>query len=107
MSAIIQGLRTVYKLHGHTTAWSISRDGVAQGNPLIENRDISLLRRAHRVHLAKVGALTLKARPITAAIVCDLAAKFWEDGDALYSLLHAILLTGLNLGLRYDEISKL
>lgn len=49
----------------------------------------------------------MKARPITAEIVCDHAESFWYKGCDFDILLHAILVVGLNLGLRYDEISKL
>lgn len=113
MNALIQGLRHVYSENGHTQAWSISTDGIATGNPLINNPDVDSLRKAHRVHLARYGSVPLKARPITVGIVCDHAEKFWFGSnygkmiDIRDIQLHAIFLLGLNLGLRYDEISKL
>lgn len=106
MGSLIQGLRIVYEEHGHTTAWTLC-EGRAYGNPLIENRDITKLRRAHRVNLAKHGVLTVRARPRTAAIVCDHAAKYWFKNNDEDVLLHAIFVLGLHLGLRYDEVSKL
>ena len=106
MGSLIQGLRIVYEEHGHITAWNV-RDGQANGNPLIENRDITKLRRAHRVHLSKLGVLTISARPITAGIICDHAAKFWYNGNDEDILLHSIFVLGINLGLRYDEVSNL
>ena len=68
---------------------------------------ITKLRRAHRVHLSKLGVLSIKARPLTCAIVCDHAAKFWCKGNDEDVLIHAIFAVGLNLGLRYDEVSEL
>ena len=106
MGSLIQGLRIVYEEHGHTTAWSVC-DGRAYGNPLIENRDITRLRRAHRINLAKHGVQTVRARPLTAAIVCDHAEKYWFKNNDEDVLLHAIFVLGLHLGLRYDEVSKL
>ena len=106
MASLIQGLRIVYEEHGHIDAWSI-RDGRASGNPLIGNRDITKLRRAHRIHLAHFGIVSLRARPLTAGIVCDHAAKFWHQNNDEDILLHAIFVVGLNLGLRFDEVSDL
>lgn len=90
MGAIFQGLRMVYEENGHITRWNVDSEGTAQGNPLIGNRDISLLRRAHHIHLARNGSMSIKARPITGALICDLAAKFWYQGDDLDILLHSI-----------------
>lgn len=50
--------------------------------------------------------MSVKARPITAALIFDLAAKFWYHGDDLDILLHSILVVGLNFGLRFDEVAK-
>lgn len=81
------------------------------------NPDIESLRRAHRVHLSRYGSVTLRARPITSEQVCNHAEKFWFGADSLEEnrkqpdsrdiLLHAILCLGLNVGLRFDEVSKL
>jgi len=111
MSAIVQGLRLVYSEHGHYQTWSVDDNGNARGNPLVGNPDLDSLRRAHRVHLARYGVVTLKARPITVEHVCDMAERFWYGRDGETAIcdveLHAVLVLGLNLGLRYDEISKL
>ena len=82
-------------------------DGTAYGYPLINNRDIALIRKTHRVHLAKYGNLSIKAKPLTAYLVAELADKFSYTKDVAYIPLHAIILAELNLGLRYDEITKL
>ncbi len=78
---------------------------------LTNNLDITLLRRAHRVILAKHGGMGIKARPITVAIVCSHAEMFWFGGEKPANLcdieLHCILVLGMHLGLRFDEISKL
>ncbi len=39
--------------------------------------------------------------------MCDHAAKFWYRGSDEDILLHAIFVVGLNLGLRFDEVSNL
>lgn len=67
------------------------------------------------MYLTRVGSLTLKARPLTAEQVCTHAAQFWLGSqnakrlgvDARDVQLYAIFLVGLNLGLRFDEVSKL
>ena len=51
--------------------------------------------------------ISIKARPLTAEIICDHAAKYWQRGNDEDVLLHAIFLVRLNLGFRYDEIGKL
>ena len=106
MGALIQGLRHVYEEHGHTTPWCIV-EGRASGNPLTGNRDIDRLRRAHRIHLASLGMLSVQALPMTVSIVCDLARKYWLKDNDESILLHAIPVTGLNLGMRFDDIGKL
>ena len=112
MGALAQGLRHVYCEHGHTKTWQVDESaGKATGNPLIGNSDLQALRKAHRVHLAHQGFVTLRSRPITVANICDLAEKYWYGTEqataAADVLLHAILVVGLNLGLRYEEIKKL
>jgi len=106
MGSLIQGLRILYEEKGHIESWSI-RDGRASGNPLIGNRDIAKLRRAHRIHLGHLGIVSMSARPLTVALVCDHAAKYWYRGNDEDVLLHAIFVVGLNLGLRFDEVSNL
>lgn len=106
MGCLVQGLRIVYEEHGHTTSWSVV-EGRAYDNPLIGNSDITKLRQAHRVHLSRVGVISVKAQPLTVETVCDHAAKYWQRGNDEDVLLHAIFLVGLNLGLRYDEVGKL
>lgn len=106
MGSLIQGLCLLYEDHKKTTPWCIM-DGRASGNPLIGNPDIARLRRAHRIHLCSLGILTVQALPMTAGIVSDFAKEFWLKGSVVDVLLHAILVTGLNLGMRYDEIHKL
>ncbi len=80
MGSLIQGFKIVYEDSGHIEAWSV-RDGRASGNALIGNSDITKLRRAHRIHLAHLGIISISARLLTAAIVCDHTAKFWYRGN--------------------------
>ena len=71
MGGMIQGLRMLYEENGHIQSWRVNQTtGEAGGNPLTNNHDITLLRRAHRVILAKHGDMSIKARPITLAIMC-------------------------------------
>ncbi len=79
----------------------------ASGNPLIANRDIARLRQAHRVDLSRLGVTSLKAKLLTAGIVCDHAAGFWCNRNDEDTLLHAIFVVGLKLGLRFDEVGKI
>ena len=97
----------MYDEAGHTQTWSINKDGAASGNPLVGNRDIELLRRAHRIHLAKYGSLTRRARPLSVYVVCAHAVRFWNSSSVQDMFLHAVFLLGLNLGLRYNEVTKL
>ena len=115
MGGLIQGLRRVYDEHGHDMSWTIDRaSNKAWGNPLTNNTQVVALRKAHRVYLAQYGKMKHRARPITASIICNHAAKYWfgkEDSrspiDCRDIILHAVLTVGLNVGLRYDEISKI
>ncbi len=116
MGCMIQGLRLVYEEYGHLEAWrNDNRDGSAQGNPLTMNPEIAALRRAHRVILAQRGIQTLRANPITPTHICDHAEYYWYGGlhlngdepDARDVQLHAIMVLGLNMGMRFDEVQKL
>lgn len=121
MGGLIPGLRIVYEQNGHHQALVVDDNSAeARGNPLNGNPDIASLRRAHSVHLARYGTMSLRARPVTAGIVRVHAERFWYSdkepnkfecglprGDVRDILLHAILVVGLHLGLRFDEVSKL
>lgn len=115
MDSTIQGLRHVYTEAGHEGNWLIDSEGRACGNPLNENKSIKNLCISHRVRIAQLGNAPMKARPLTASIVCSLAEYYWFLGKYVNSnqpdprdiMLHAILVTGLNIGLRFDETQKL
>lgn len=116
MGSLAQGLRRLYGENGHYQAWIVDDStGEAKGNPLIGNADATKLRKSHRVMLALIGDVNEKARPITAAQVCEHASRFWcgsktfrEKGlNCIDVLLHAVLVIGLNMGMRFDEIGKL
>lgn len=81
--------------------------GILTGNGMINH-----LRRAHRVHLPQIGYVTVVVRPITASHFCDHASKYWlecekDSVDVIDIKFHAILLLGLNLGIRKDEVREL
>lgn len=93
------------------TAWNVSEGASATGNPLINDPDLDQLRRAHRIHNARYGAVSLKVRPVTVAILCNHAEMFWygtiKEQDVRDVQFHSILVLGLNMGKRFDEVSKL
>lgn len=109
---MVQGLRISYKEHGYIQLWRVNQSsGEASGNPSTNNHDITLLRRVHRVILAKHGDRSIKSLPVTVAIVCSHAENFSFGGRNPANLrdieLHSILVLGMHLGLRFDEIYKL
>lgn len=114
MGALVQGLRALYLDHGHKGSWMIDvQSGSAGGNPLIGNEDLKKLRSNHRIHLSLLGRTKTRPRPLTMAQVCEHAEKYWfnddkdtERVDYRDVILHAVLLIGLNLGMRFDEVQK-
>ena len=112
MGALVQGLRHLYDEHGHDEVWTLDKvSKKAFGNPLRGNPSIESLRRAHRVNLARYGSVKLRAKPVTISQVANHASRFWHGSDGKVDprdeAIHAIWLLGLNLGLRFDEVSKL
>lgn len=92
--------------------WSCNeKTGEACGNPLRGNIALESFRRSHRVYLSQIDKSKLRARPLSLDLVCEHAVRFWFGGknfsDLRDVILHTVLLTGLNLGLRYDEIAKM
>ncbi|PXF39657.1 hypothetical protein BWQ96_09131 [Gracilariopsis chorda] len=82
----------------------------ATGNPLERNPDFEQFRRAYKVNLARYGNMKQRARPLTAEIVCDHAEQFWfgsSNLDVMDIIFHSVCVIALNLGLSFDEISKL
>ncbi len=70
--------------------------------------------RCYDVHTSDTGEdvdMSIKARPITVAIVCSHAEMFWFGEEKPAHLcdieLHSVLVLGMHLGLRFDEMSKL
>ena len=99
--------------NGHWQNWSSNENG-ASGNPLNGNSDISSLRRAHRVNLARMGSISPKARPATAAIISDHAERVWftagrnsDTSDLRDCQRNSIVVLGIHFGLRFDEIGKI
>lgn len=116
MLSIAQGLRFVYKLSGHDATWHPLSDGSATGNPLVGNPRIDELYRIHRVRLSKLGVVVKKKQPLTASQICHHAELFWFGSDITRSTLGidprdiellAVLVLGISLGLRSDEVAKL
>lgn len=111
VGALVQGLRAVYEEAGHRAAWNVNIvEGKASGNPLTGNDDVKKLRAAHRVHLSQSDRSKFRPRPLNLGHVCEHATRFWLGNggeiDQRDVLLHAIMIVGLNLGLRYDEVHK-
>ncbi len=93
---LIQGLRIAFEEHGHTTAWSV-HGNTASGNPLMANRNIAKWHQTHRIHLSRLGVSSLKAKPLTAAIVCEHTPRFWCNGTDEDTLLDEIYVVRPNL----------
>ncbi len=112
MGGLIQGLRHVYSEAGHRGAWVVDKKNqTATGNPLSNNEEIKQLRASNRVFLIKLGRGKKRARPLSVALVCEHATRYWfgcgKPIDCRDVLLHAIMVVGLNVGLRYDEVCKM
>ena len=112
MGALVQVLGFIYDEAGHRGNWSASiSSGYVQGKPLTNNPDIVQLRSAHRVKLARIGRAKTRPPPLQVGNIVEHAKQFWLGSGKLVDyrdvLLHAILVVGLNQGLRYDEIRKL
>ena len=111
-NALVQGLRNVYNANGHRGYWRVdSRDHTASGNPLEGNDDLAKLRISHKVYLSRLGRSKKRARALPIALVCEHALRFWfccgNSIDNRDVLIHAVLLLGLNFGLRHDEVNKM
>lgn len=76
-------------------------------HPLIDNNDITLLRRAHSIHLEETGSLPINGRPMTVSFVGDMVAKLWSQSSDIDILLRVIIVVGLNLGLCFEKVFKL
>eukprot|EP00178_Gracilaria_changii_P020163 TRINITY_DN585_c0_g2_i2.p1 TRINITY_DN585_c0_g2~~TRINITY_DN585_c0_g2_i2.p1 ORF type:complete len:424 (-),score=38.19 TRINITY_DN585_c0_g2_i2:1118-2389(-) len=111
MCGYVQGLRLVYNKYGHRGTWICDvKQQSAIGNPLVRNPDFEQFRRAYRVNLARYGNIKHRARPITAEMLCDHAENYWfgsSQMEIMDIVFHSVCVLGLNLGLRYDEVSKL
>lgn len=114
IGALIQGLWIVYECHGNCRTWTVDEDTKkAKRNPLTGNIDIVAIHRAHRVHLARQGNMSPKAWHLMVAIIYDHCKHFsfgqtWSSSiDARDVQLDDILVLGIHLGLRYDEVGKL
>ena len=59
-----------------------------------------------QIHLANLGIVSLRARPLT-AVVCGHAAKVMYPNSYKCILLHAKFVVRLNLGLRFEEFPDL
>lgn len=75
MSALLHALHLFYDDFNHTESWNQHSDGSAEDNPLVYNRYIQLLRRAHHVQFTKYVSLSIKTRSLTVDTVCSHTAK--------------------------------
>lgn len=118
VSGIISGLRWAYRAENHNNAWSIvkTHSGVleAYGNPLLNNIHIREFRRCHLSRLSEMGKVARSAPPLTPYLIIEHARQYMiRINDPNFALdiadvlLHALLLTSMNCGMRYDEISKI
>ena len=111
-NAIAQGLRNIYSTEGHRGVWTINhKSNTTVGNPLRDNDDVNKLRSSLKVHRPRLGKLKRSALPLPIALVCEHALRYWfgcgQQIDYRDILLHAAMILGLNVGLRYDELRKI
>ena len=112
LNALVQGLPNTYSSYGHIGPWRVDlRDNSASGNPLVGNEDIQNLRSSHKMYLSHIGRSKKRARPLTIALICEHALRFWFGSgrgiDNRDILPHAMITIGLNLGLGHDEVNKM
>lgn len=115
VSGIITGLRWVYREHGHTDQWQVRVTGesvkVAHGNPLEGNNLIKEFRKIHSKRLSEIGNVVKTAPPLCAEHIIEHGKRFMissspDTVERIDVMLHAFLLTAMNCGMRYDELSK-
>lgn len=111
VSALFQGFRHLESSFCHRASWNPTAPDGNKGNPLVNNEDLNRFRKAYGVTLGRHGLLKHRARPITAGIICNLAEHFRVGKSGVVCaeniLLHSILVIGVHLGLRYDDILEL
>ena len=113
VNGMIAALRWVYKEKGHTSNWSVAveSDGSRsfRGNPMEGHAFIKQFRRMFERKLATMGKVAITASPIQIEHVVEHAKKFLlcDSSDLRDELLHALLLTGMNCGMRLDELTKI
>lgn len=110
MNSLVHSLRIPYRNAGHKKIWHIDEVAdTAQGSPLIENPDLDMFRKAHRLLLARYGYVQIEQ--ITVSPICAHVEYFWfwKQGsvDERDVKLHASIVLGINLGLRYYEIRNI
>lgn len=115
VNGIVSGLRWLYRDAGHTDNWQvvIGNDGsvIAHGNPLEGNLKIREFRNMHAKKLSEVGRVVRTAPPLAPEHIIEHGKRFLVhySGDVVDKKdieLHAFLLTAMNCGMRYDELSK-
>jgi len=99
----------VYSENGASTTCSVDGSrAITCGNPLIANPELDALKRAHSAYLAYYGVMKIRAKRITGEHVCNIAEHLWYGMGEIVGVqgvpLHAIMVVGLNLGMRYEEI---
>lgn len=96
--------------HGQTNDWFPGSTEVTDyGNSLINNADIDIVKKGHRICLFRLGGLKPRTRPVRADLICAHAEKYWVRtgiGDITGVQLHAIFLVGFQCSLRYEESLK-
>ena len=113
--ASLQGLRMMFDEIGHEGLWQTNDDESARGNPLKGNMDVTAFISSHKISLAEANYAETKNNPITVSQVAHHAEKFWFGGTTLSNrlpnkrdvALHAALIVGMNMGMRFDELSKI
>ena len=81
----------------------------ASGNPSEGNSDVSAFKKMIAQKLAEMGKISNTSLPYKAEYVIDHAKMFLstDSFDIRNVLLHAIQLTAMNCGMRFNETMKL
>lgn len=60
MNSLDQRIRNFHSKRGYYQSWLVDENCTARGNNMAKNPDIDKFRSAHRVHLERLGSISLK-----------------------------------------------
>ena len=87
------------------------RDHTASDNLLEGNDDLAKQGISHEVRLSRLRPSKKRARALLIALVCEYALRFWfccgEFIDNCDVLILSVVILGLNLGFRLNEVNEM